>query len=302
MDTILITGGTGLIGKKLAQLLIEKGYCVSFLSRTVEQNSNIPAYLWNIEKKYIDPKALAAAHYIIHLAGAGMADKRWTNARKEELEYSRVHSTNLLFQEIKKQNKSLKAFISSSAVGYYGSFTSGKTYTENDPPAHDFLGKTCQFWEKAANQFHKEGIRTVKLRLGVVLSDKGGALPKMAKPIKYYAGAVLGTGKQYMPWIHVDDVCAIFLKAIEDIGMNGIYNVVSPQHTTNKEFTKTLARILKKPLLLPNIPSFILKIFLGEMATMLLTGSRVSSRKLIAAGYSFQYSQLESALNDLIGK
>lgn len=300
MDTILITGGTGLIGKILAQLLIEKGYRVSFLCRTVSKNSDIPTYLWDIGKKYIDPKALIDTDYIIHLAGSGIADKRWTNARKEEIEYSRVHSTNLLFQEIKKQNKSLKAFISAAAVGYYGSFTSGKTYTEHDPPAHDFLGKTCQLWEKAANQFYKEGTRTVKLRLGVVLSAQGGALPKMVKPIKYYAGAALGTGKQYIPWVHVNDVCAIFLMAIEDSKINGIYNVVAPQHTTNKEFTKTLARVLKKPLWLPNIPSFLLKIFFGEMATIFLTGSRISSKKLISAGYSFQFSQLESALNNLM--
>ena len=247
----------------------------------------------------IEEGAIENADYIIHLAGAGIADKRWTNKRKKEIADSRIKTANLLYEKVKASNVILKAFISASAIGYYGTVTTDKIHTEDNLPARDFLGKTCQLWEKAAGQFSSLDIRTVKIRIGVVLARDGGALPKMALPVKLFAGAPIGSGNQYMPWIHVDDLCNIFIKVIESEEMNGIYNAVSPNHTTNKELTKAIAEILNKPLILPNVPAWFLKLIFGEMAGILLNGSRVSSEKIVREGVEFKYPELERALRDI---
>ncbi len=302
MLNILISGGTGLVGKHLSKKLKEKGYSVAILSRTSKKDTDIPTYSWDIEKKQIDKEAIETADCIIHLAGASIAEKRWTAKRKQLIIDSRVKSGQLIFDKVKENKNKLKVFISASAIGYYGAITSDKVFTEADLPAYDFLGETCKQWEGVADRFEELGIRTVKIRTGVVLSKQGGALEKMTTTVKMGIGSPLGSGKQYMPWIHIDDLCGIYIKAIEDAQMNGAYNAVAPNHKTNSDFTKEMARVLKKPLWLPNVPSIALKIIFGSMSAIILKGSRVSSEKIRAAGYSFIFPDLEGALIDLCKK
>lgn len=292
MQKVLITGGTGLIGKKLSSLLESKGYEVRILSRTNNSNSLYKTFLWDVRQNTIDEKAFENLDFIIHLAGAGIADKKWSQKRKEEIIDSRVLSTSLLLNTVHKLKTPLKAFISASAVGFYGSITSTIIFEEDHKPANDFLGKVCRLWEESIFKFQKEGIRTVALRTGIVLSKDGGALKKMKTPIV----TPLGNGKQYMPWIHIDDMCNLFIKAIEDNSFQGIYNAVAPNHQTNSSFSKAVAKSFNRPYLPIGAPTFILKMIFGEMATIILNGSRVSSKKAKESGFKFQYSELKQAL------
>jgi len=297
MTSILITGGTGLIGKHLCNVLRSKGYNILILSRNKTNNPN--TYYWNISENYIDPKAIQTADYVIHLAGSGIADKRWTKKIKKELIDSRVKSANLLFSKIKTLNPNLKAFISASGIGYYGTITSEKIFKETDASGNDFLATVCKVWEEASNQFNSLNIRTVILRTGVVFSKKGGAFEKMSQPIKLGFGSPIGTGNQYIPWIHIDDLCNMYVEAIENNELNGIYNAVASDYVTNEFLTKSIATILDKKAWLPNVPSFMLKLIFGEMAVILLEGSRVSAEKIKSTGFKFKYPFLLEALKDL---
>jgi len=299
MTKVLITGGSGLVGKELSKKLIEKGYEVLILSRNKSRPEIPNTYYWNPEKEEIDSEAIANTDYIIHLAGANIGEKRWTTKRKQEILDSRVKTAELLLKKINETQAKPKAFISASATGYYGAITSDKTFVETDTPANDFLGKTCLNWEESADKFAETGIRTVKIRTGLVLTKKGGALEKMLVPVKLGLGSPIGSGKQYMPWIHIDDLCNIYMKAIEDTKMEGAFNAVAPEHITNKEFMKTLAEVLKKPFWFPNIPSFVLKIVFGEMSKIVLKGSKVSSEKIIKVDYRFEFTNLKDAFDDL---
>jgi len=300
MATVLLTGGTGMIGRSLCKRLQEKGYNVAILSRNVNKQSEIPLYYWNPEKGEIDPKSIEYADFIVHLAGENIGDKRWTTKRKQEIIDSRVKTAELIYTRIKEQKKELKAFVSASAVGYYGTVTSDKIYTETDPSSDDFLGDTCKKWEQSANKFRKLNIRTVTIRTAVVLSKRGGALSRMTNLAKLGIYSALGNGKQYIPWIHIEDLCNIYIKAIEDDQMEGAYNAVAPDHKTNKEFTRTLAKVFGKPLWLPNVPAFIIRLFFGRMADIILKGSRVSSEKIQNAGFNFRFRELNVALSDLL--
>jgi len=301
METVLITGGTGLIGKELTGQLKAKGYTVIHLSRTKKNNnSETLTYYWDYTKGLLDPEAIEKADYIIHLAGENVSSKRWTINRKKQLIDSRVKTCELLFEKIKEKNKTLKAFITASGTNFYGTITCDKIFTETDVPANDFLGETCQQWEAAADHFKNAGIRTVKIRTGVVLTKHGGALEKIALPVKLGVGAALGSGKQYMPWIHIDDLCGIYIKAIEDEKMQGAYNAVAPEHITNKEFGRTIADVLKKPFWLPAVPAFIITLALGKMGDIVLKGSRISSEKIKNAGYQFKFTSLKNALHNLL--
>lgn len=300
MDSVLVTGGTGLIGKQLCKLLKATGYKVTILSRYKSNNPN--TYYWNINDKYIDPDALTKTDYIIHLAGANIAEKRWTRKRKLELMDSRIKSANLLFEKVKVLNPTLKGFIAASGVGYYGAITSHKIYIENDPVGNDFLSTICKLWEKATNQFNLLNIRTVLFRTGVVLSKDGGAFDKLSRPIKLGFGAALGNGQQFMPWIHIDDLCQMYLNAIENTELSGIYNAVAPEHITNKILTHKLSSALYKKIWLPNIPTFVLKLIVGKMAIILLEGSRVSSEKIEKTNFNFNYKTLDSTLKNLLKK
>lgn len=302
IETVLITGGTGLIGRQLASQLRTKGYRVTLLSRTPNLHAEFTTYGWNHDTGFLDIRAIAEADYIIHLAGANLGEKRWTRKRQQEIVDSRVKSGELLYHALKTEPHHVKAFISASAIGYYGAQTTDQIFTETDAPATDFLGTTCQKWEHVAHQIATLGIRTVLLRTGVVLAPNEGALAKLRIPVELGIGSPLGSGRQHVPWIHHNDICGIYLKILEDATMHGAYNAVAPTHTTNYELTKTLARVLHKPFWFPRVPAFALRLLLGDMAALLLEGSRVSSQKISDAGYHFQFPQLEKALPDLLTK
>ena len=291
MANILITGGTGLVGTRLTQILIERKHDVRVLSRSPRLANE---FMWDISKGFIADEAIENIEYIIHLAGAGIADKRWTKERKKVIIASRVDTANLVFQKIKEKNISLKGFISSSGSNYYGATTTAIIHKESDPAGIDFLGVVCQEWEAAANQFQKRDIPVTILRTGVVLSKKGGALEKMKTPVI----SPLGSGKQFMPWIHIDDLCAMFIKTVEE-NISGVYNAVAPEHSNSNTFSKTLAKVLRRPFIPIAVPGFLLKLVFGELAVILLQGSRLSSKKITDKGFVFKYDTLKKALENL---
>ena len=385
---ILITGGTGLVGQRLAEKLLAKGYTVSFLTRSKQgidslefktqfplaevvkgteedlikfalgkrlarpitvtnidkfidrrtgehkqteeheislskghliteydiesileseikeiwiqkYNAYVKLYEWNVQQNYIEEGALKNIDYIIHLAGAGVAEENWTASRKREILESRTHSTKLLVESIKNIPNQIKAFISASAIGYYGMDT-GNVWQKEDSKSqgNGFLAQVVQAWEQEI--FKSEDVRTVAIRIGVVLAPKGGALEKMAQPVRLYAGAALARGIQYISWIHLDDLCEMFIKAIEDENMKGIYNGVAPEPVTNQMLTKAIGKTLGKPILPINVPEFALRLMLGEMADIVIGGNRVSAEKIEKAGFNFQFKDLAIALKDLL--
>lgn len=294
---ILISGGTGLVGRALTKQLIARGHQVSILSR---KKKNAPGYVyWDINRNYLQEDAFEKVDAIIHLAGEGIADKAWSEERKVQIIESRVKSTQLLYRELAKRNHQVKTFISSSAIGYY-SDRGDILLTEEDSAAKDFLGTTCSEWENEVSKIEKLGIRTIKLRTGIVLSIEGGALKKMIAPFRFHLGAALGDGKQWMSWIHIQDLINIYSYALEESTLSGVYNAVAPYPVTNNDFSKTLAKVLNKNFWLPNVPSFVLKLVFGEMASVVLGSTKVSSKKIEEAGYRFTFNQLEEALKNLI--
>lgn len=295
---VLITGGTGLIGTELTNLLIEEGHEVKHLSRSPSPENKIPTFLWDIKKGEIDEEAFKEVDAIIHLAGAGIAAKRWTGDRKKVIIGSRVDSANLLYKAVRKTDTDLKVFLSASGINYYGMKTTDKIFREEDPPSEDFIGRCCVLWEEAADQFAAI-CRVAKLRTGVVLSKKGGALEKIAKPVKFGVGAPLGSGHQWVPYIHIDDLCRMYLHALEDQSVKGTYNAVNGDHITNKNLTKETAAALDKPLWLPNVPGFVLKAALGTMAGLVLEGSRASAEKIQSTGFDFEFKTLDKALENI---
>ena len=299
--TVLITGGSGLIGRKLTSELQKNGFRVSWLSRKDISVPDVHVYKWNIERNVIDRKAIEAAHVIVHLAGANIGARRWTKKRKQDIIDSRIKSAELLLTALRESGKTLDVFVSASAVGYYGARTTEKVYSEEDSAADDFLGSTCRKWEEVANRFTDASDRLVKLRTGVVLDAREGALPKMALPVKLGFGSSLGSGKQYIPWIHINDIVGIYLKAIEDKAMQGAFNAVAPQVVTLDEFLRTLARVLKRPYFMPRVPAIVLKILLGEMSSLILEGSRISADKVQKAGYKFKFDTVDNALARIYG-
>jgi len=296
---VLITGGSGLVGQSLSKLLIEKGYEVAWLSRKSGNSGKIKIFSWNLETQYIDEKAFENIDYIVHLAGAGIADERWTTARKKEIIDSRVESTKLILWYIKKQNIPLHAFVTSSAIGYYGGNTGNNLKNESSLAGKDFLAEVCQLWEAEAKAFEEIGIRTVCIRTGIVLDKQSGALPKLAMPLRFGVGSYLGDGNQWMSWIHFADLAQIYLKAIEDAHFSGAYNAVAPNPVTNKTFTNLLANQLKKWVLPLYVPKFLFKILLGEMALVVTGSSHVLCKRLSETDFKFQFRTLDEALADI---
>ncbi|GEO06418.1 NAD-dependent epimerase [Adhaeribacter aerolatus] len=292
---ILITGGTGLIGSRLSELLIDQGYEVAHLSRQANPHARYKTFRWDIQNQFIDDNVLGYADYIVNLAGTSVAEGKWTPQRKKEILESRVQGTQLLRTCLSKTKHHVKAFISASAVGIYGD-THDRLVTEESAYGDDFLANVTKQWEAAAWQIHELNIRTCILRIGVVLSDKGGALPQMARPVKLMAGAPLGSGKQYMSWIHIDDLCRLFIQAIENTSYQGVFNAVAPNPVTNKEFTQALADVMHRPLTGLKVPAFGLKMVLGEMSEVVLEGQRVSCDKLTKQGFTFEYNTIHEAL------
>ena len=299
-EIVLITGAGGAVAKALSKK-IEKEYTVRFLTRK-KRNEN--EYEWNIKDGTIEEKAFENVNHIIHLAGANISEKRWTDERKKELISSRVDSARLILNILKKKNIRLKSFISASGINFYGTFTTEKIFKENDSPGNDFLSEVVILWEKAADEFKDQNLaeRVVKVRTAIVLAEHEGALAKMATPVKLGIGSPIGSGKQYMPWIHIHDICSIYEFALKNPEIDGAYNASSPQHTTNENLTRLMAQVLKKPYFMPNVPGFILKMIFGELADALLKGSRASSEKIQNEGFKFEFPDLKVALKDLLEK
>ncbi len=295
MKNILITGGSGLIGKKITGLLERKGYEVAWLSRSPEKYKQ-KSFAWDVDKQTIDTEALQWAEGIIHLAGEGVADKRWTAERKKVILQSRTQSTLLLKGAIEKSDKKPGVFISASAVGYYGFNTGDSLMDENGKPGSDFLSQVVAAWESEVEKIADSGIRTVMLRTGIVLDNKGGALVEI---LKLPVTAPLGNGQQWMSWIAIDDLARMFLFAIENKDVKGVYNAVGPNPATNAELTKAAAKKAGKMYVNIGVPGFALKIFLGEMAQMVLGGNKVSAKKIQKAGFEFRYPVLEDALEKI---
>lgn len=295
MKNILITGGSGLVGKKITQLLEKKGYEVAWLSRNPEKNKQ-QSFFWDVDKGNIDQKSIEWADAIIHLAGEGVADKRWTDSRKRAILESRTLSTQMLYNAIEKADAKPEVFISASAVGYYGFNTGDTLQVEDSTAGKDFLAQVVIAWENRVKMLEKIGLRTVMLRIGIVLDKDGGALKEMMKPP---VAAPLGTGRQWMSWIQIDDLARMFVFALEDEKVQGIYNAVGPKPATNAELTEKAAKKVNKLFMNFGVPAFGLKLALGEMAQMVLGGNKVSSKKIEQEGFKFRYPDLESALEKI---
>ncbi len=302
MATICITGGTGLIGNALAQYLSAKGHAIIILTRNKDavQSGNVSYAFWDVKKKSIDANAIAAADYVIHLAGANVAEKRWSNNRKAEILNSRVDSAQLLVKALQETPNKVKAVISASAIGWYGP-DHGTPFTETDPCYDDYLGTTCKQWEDAIDPVTNLGIRLVKLRTGIVLSNNAGAFAEFKKPLRFGLATILGSGEQMISWIHIDDICRMYEYAIEHEQVNGTYNAVGPNPSSNKDLNIALAKKLKgKAYITIPVPAFVLKLVLGEMSIEVLKSATVSSAKIQKAGFQFLYPTIDAALNELV--
>ena len=302
---VLITGGSGLVGTRLTEILLERGFTVSHLTRKVEEKTvggkSVKTYLWDIKKGFIDEKALLEADYLVHLAGAGIADENWSEERKKEIIDSRTKSIDLIVSKLKALPHRLISFVSASGIGYYGADTGDEHISEQHTPGNDFVADCCIKWEAAADKIQALAIRTVKLRTGIVLSEKGGALPRLTQPVRWGVGAALGTGKQWQSWIHLDDLCELFIKSLTDKQMTGAYNAVAPNPVTNYDLTKISAQVLKRPFWFPNVPAFALKLVFGEMANVVLGGNYVLNQRIKQeTDFDYKYVDVRKALEDLL--
>lgn len=299
MAHILIAGGTGLIGNKLAQLLQEQGHEVALLSRSRKDNALFKTYQWNLDNGIIEEDAIIQSSYIINLAGAGIADKPWTQARKETIIRSRV-AGNLLFREyFERLNYKPKAFISSSAIGYYG-HRGDEWMCEHSEAGKGFLSESTIAWENSIKEINDLGIRTCGIRIGIVLSTKGGALEKILLPLKFHLATYFGNGQQWYSWIHIDDIAGIFCHIVENDTLHGFYNGVAPHPVTNKTLMKNIKKIYNDKALLIPVPSIVMKMALGEMSHTVLDSTKVNAEKIINAGYQFKFERLEQALENLL--
>ena len=297
MKTILIAGATGLVGKPLVNLLTKEGWSVRILTRNPKHENN---FYWDPENLEMDQNALEGVNAIINLAGAGIADERWTSKRKEIITSSRVKGALTFRNYLKNSSHKPSLYISAGAIGYYGN-CDDQWRSENDKPGYDFLSKSCIEWEKAVSQIDELGIRTVQYRIGIVLSENGGAWPKLYFPFKIFRVApIFGNGQMWYSWIHLDDLVAMFKFALENHAISGIYNAVSPHPVTQKEMMKSLISMSGGFGLAIPIPSLLLKLGMGEMSAVVLSGSRVHCNKILNEGFKFNYPTIESAIKKLI--
>ena len=297
---ILITGGSGLIGKSLVKKLKEKNHHVRILTRKKTDNPN--EFYWNIDEKIIDDKAFENLDAIIHLAGASIS-KRWTKDFKNKLFTSRIDAANLLKEYCIKNNIQLKSFISSSGINFYGTFTNNQILDENSGIVQqDFLAKLCVEWENAADDFADISERIVCLRTAMVLAKNGGGFPMLKKTVDFNIGSAVGSGKQWMNWIHIDDLVNLYVFALENPEINGKFNAVADEIPTNEIFMKTLAKISNKFFLPINVPSFVMKLIFGEMSSIILEGTRATNEKIKSHGFDFKYNKLEKAFENLAKK
>ena len=308
MATILITGGTGTIGKAVSKFLTAKHHQVIILTRHPRAGTPDISYAaWDPAQKTIDIEALQKADYIINLAGAGVADKRWTRQRKAEIVDSRVQSGALLVKALQENTNKVKAVISMSGIGWYGDdnkkSATQPAFLEGDAADEGFLGQTCVQWEDAVKPVTALNKRLVIFRCGIVLSNDGGALTEFKKPVRAGVAPIFGNGEQVASWIHVDDLCRLYLYAIDNERMPGVYNTVSPQPVTNKNLMLALAKKMKGRFFIPvYVPSFVLKLILGELSIEVLKSATVSCEKIISHSFQFLFPTLDAALDDLIKK
>jgi uncharacterized protein (TIGR01777 family) len=298
---VLITGATGLIGQEIVKLCHEKDIEVNYLTTSkskINQSDKTRGFYWNPKKQDIDVNCFKDVDAIIHLAGATVS-KRWTPTYKKEILESRKDTTQLLVNALKGETNKVKHVVSASAIGTYPDSLINYYDETSKTYADSFLGDVVKAWENEVDAFSSLNIKVSKIRIGLVLSNKGGALPEMVKPINLGIGAAFGSGKQWQSWIHIRDLSELFLYVLKHQLM-GVYNGVAPNPATNQEFTKTIANTLKKPLFLPNIPKFFMKLVLGEMHTLLYESQRVSSKKIEDNGFYFEYHHLQPALEDLL--
>jgi uncharacterized protein (TIGR01777 family) len=304
---ILITGGTGMIGKALTKLLVGKNYSVIILTRHSSKLQPTPGVSyadWDVEKQTIDQEAIQNADYVIHLAGAGIADKRWTKKRKIEIEESRTKGSALLVKALTENQHRVKAIVSASAIGWYGPDSvvpNSKPFVETDPANPDFLGETCKRWETSIRPVEGLGIRLAWCRTGIVLSNEGGAFPEFKRPLNFGFATILASGKQVVSWIHVNDLCRVYLEAIENEHFRGAFNAVAPFPVNNRELVLKIARRKNGKLYLPfHVPAFLLKTVLGELSIEVLKSATISDQKLLDLGFTFEFPTLDDALDNLI--
>ncbi|HEY0677562.1 MAG TPA: TIGR01777 family oxidoreductase [Chitinophagaceae bacterium] len=312
MATVLITGGTGMIGTALTKLLCEKGYDVIILTRNPKprtrnqkpETRNISYAKWDIKSQTIDIDAIKKADHIINLAGANVGEKRWTKKRKREIVESRTLTGSLIVKALKENSNNVRSVISPSGIGWYGEDTIASLkhggFAESEPAYDDFLGQTCVQWEQSIEPVKALGKRLVILRCGVVLSNEGGVIREFKKPLYAGVASILGNGKQIMSWIHIDDICRLYLFALENEEMNGIYNAVAHQPVSNKSFVLEFAKQMRGKYYLPvHVPAFVLKLVVGEMSIEVLKSATVSNEKVRHAGFKFLYPTIQAAFNQL---
>ncbi|TCD02561.1 TIGR01777 family oxidoreductase [Pedobacter psychroterrae] len=298
---ILITGATGTVGKKLISELHASGHTISILSRKPSAIKNAKVYVWDVYKQQIDLNCLTGVDTVIHLAGENIAEKKWTKERKQQIIESRTFSTALLYKAIKETNAPVKTFISASAVGFYGS-RGDEILTEDASSGTGFMATCCKLWEDAVDEGTSLGLRIVKFRIGVILAKGEGALASLEKPIRFFAGAALGSGTQWMPWVHIDDITAMFKNAVENSAFNSTYNACAPFPVTNATLTKVVAKQLHRPVWPFNVPEKVLEMILGKMSAVVLNSTNTSAQKILDTGFEFKFTHLEDALADIYQK
>lgn len=299
---VLITGGTGLVGSHLTVLLASQGYTVRHLSRSKYAHLKAQVFEWNIGKGLIEEGALDDVDVIVHLAGSSVASSRWTASKKRKIYNSRIKSTELLFEHVSKMNRKPQTLICASGTGSYGAHPFTHMSYEEDAFGEDFLAQVCKDWEAAADKFTELGIRVVKPRFGVVLAETGGALKKIMGPIKLGIGSPLGSGQQIQSWIHIQDLVGMLNHFISNPKTEGVYNTVAHAAITNEQLTRIIGKQLNRPIWLPNVPAFVLKLMLGEMSHIVLTGHYISNKKILDTGFEFTYQTAEKAIEEILSK
>jgi hypothetical protein len=304
MDTVIITGGTGLIGTALSDFLVSRGYQVIIFTRNPKAHrSSSPgiAYAaWNIDEQSVNEDAFRKSKYVIHLAGAGVADKAWTDKRKKEIVESRTKSSALLVKAMSSIPNEIVSVVSASAIGWYKQNMSHQA-VETDPPDEGFLGEACRAWENSIKPAEALGKKLVILRTGIVLSNEGGAFPEFKKPVKYGIAGILGNGKQMISWIHMEDLCRLYMEAMSNPSWSGIYNAVSPNPVNNRNFIIDLAKRMKGSFFIPMpVPNVILRLMLGGRSEEVLKSSNISANKLKQQGFQFIYPTIDAAFRELI--
>lgn len=300
---IVITGGSGFIGNRLTAMLLQQGYRVEHLGRSANSRSGVKTRLWNPDKRQLDPRIFDTLTneelVIVHLAGEGIADQRWTSERKQSIISSRTSTIRFLYDELNKRNVKVSQVVSAGGSGFYGAITTDQIFREEDQPHNDFIAHSCIEWEKAVLSYDHSVVAV--LRTPLVLDRYEGGLPKISRPIEFGIAMALGSGKQWMPWVHWKDLCRAYIHVMEN-NLGGIYNVAAPTHINNLEFIRSLASIHKVPFFLPNFPEKLLRLMLGELAVLVTTGSRIDASKLRNTGFSFDYQTVDQAFDEIYGK